>query len=76
MNAQNALELHRIAQLLEEFEIDNGPNGCNAPFREEAKRLREIACEESPEKYARHKYTPRDETREQGDFRDEPWERR
>ena len=43
MNDRDALALHRLANRLERYEIDNGPMGSNRPFAEEARQLREIA---------------------------------
>ena len=64
MNDKDALTLHRLASRLEAYEIDNGPMGSYRPFRDEAKRLRDIAD--------RNSNTPSST----GDFRDADWPQR
>jgi hypothetical protein len=43
MKTRNKLKLYEIADRLESFRIDNGPNGEDAPFESEADELRTIA---------------------------------
>lgn len=63
MTPTQRLRLYEIADLLDRYEIDNGPMGSYSPFREEARELREIA---------RHVNGSRREAsdKESGDFRD------
>ena len=64
MTDSDKLKLFTIAEVLEEYEIDNGPNGSSRPFINEARTLRKIA-----------NGTPQ-ESEFIGDFRDAPWEQR
>lgn len=60
------LRLYEIADELEEYREDNGPNGENVPFADTAKELRSIA----------RNLNKTSTERPSGDFRDEPWEPR
>jgi hypothetical protein len=64
------LELHDLADELDAVVYDNGPMGESAPFRDKARRLRELA-----RGVKGMGNTGRADTGT-GDFRDEPWEPR
>lgn len=61
------LELHDIADELDDVTYDNGPMGESAPFRDKARRLREVA---------RGLKEMANVSSDTGDFRDAPWEAR
>jgi len=63
------LELHDIADDLDGVVNDNGPMGEDAPFRDKARRLRELARNLK-------KFDGDDGRTDTGDFRDAPWEPR
>ena len=47
MTDKQALKLFRIANTLENYRVDNGPNGEHHPFADEVAQLREIAGEDT-----------------------------
>ena len=76
MSPADKLRLYEIADELDQFSIDNGPNGEDRPFQAEARELRAIARNESGNSEGlvlreNSPYYPRS-----GDFRDAPWEPR